>query len=174
VGIASAALFLVLVSSLASAIEESSRLQRVSVDQSAAMNWIAAETDPETTFIVATTVAWGWDEFSEWFPAVAHRRSLATVQGSEWLGPDGFEENLDRHLHVLACTPLHVSCVAEWATSAGFADAWIVIPKGQLNGPLSASECCPALRDSVRAGSLYEVVYDGAGATVARPVDEED
>ncbi len=49
---------------------------------------VAAQTDPETRFSVATTVVWGFDEISEWFPAIADRQSVATVQGSEWLGAD--------------------------------------------------------------------------------------
>ena len=42
-------------------------------------------------------------------------------------------------------------------------------PKGQLNRPLSAPDCCPALRETIRAGTLYDVVYDEAGATIAEP-----
>jgi hypothetical protein len=60
--------------------------------------------------------------------------------------------------------------MAEWAADAGLGDAWVFIPKGQVNGPLSSEECCPALRETVREGTFYEVVYDGAGATIARPV----
>jgi hypothetical protein len=61
--------------------------------------------------------------------------------------------------------------MAEFAASAGLADAWLFIPKGQLNGPLAAPDCCPALRETVRDGAHYEVVYDGVGATIARPVN---
>jgi hypothetical protein len=40
-----------------------------------------------------------------------------------------------------------------------------------MNGPLSPDDCCPALRETVREGTLYEVVYDGPGATIGRPRD---
>jgi len=171
VAVGGGALFLALLGSLGSDVDETSRLQRVSADQVAAMDWVAAETDLETRFIVASTVVWGADEVSEWFPAVAERQSVATVQGSEWLGTDGFRAQRARHLAVLTCTPRKDTCMAEWSAEADLADAWLFIPKGQLNGPLSAPDCCPALRETVRDSALYEVVYDGEGATIARPVE---
>ena len=169
--VAGGALFLALIGSLGSDVDETSRLQRVSADQVDAMAWVAGETDPGTRFIVASTVVWGADEVSEWFPAVAERQSVATVQGSEWLGTDGFMVQRARHLAVLTCTPRTDACMAEWSAEAGLADAWLFVPKGQLNGPLSAPDCCPALRETVRGSVLYEVVYDEQGATIARPVD---
>jgi hypothetical protein len=160
-----------LISSLGAVVSETSRLQSVSPDQVEAMVWVAEESDPETRFIVATTVVWGFDEISEWFPAVADRQSVATVQGSEWLGPERFAAQLDVHSGVLICTRSTARCMADWAADTGFSDAWLFIPKGQVNGPLSPGDCCRALRETVKESVLYEVVYDGAGATIARPVD---
>jgi hypothetical protein len=171
VAVGAAALFLALVSSLGSAVNDTSRLQFVSPDQVAAMTWVAEESDPEARFIVATTVVWGFDEISEWFPAIADRQSLATVQGSEWLGAEAFAAQRDRHSGVLACTRSTARCMAEWAADTGFSDAWLFIPKGQVNGPLSPGDCCPALRGTVYESAFYEVVYDGVGATIARPVE---
>lgn len=170
-GIAGGALFLALIASLGSDVDETSRLQRVSAAQAAAMTWVAQETDAETRFIVATSVVWGADEVSEWFPAVAGRQSVATVQGSEWLGTAGFRAQRARHLAVLTCTARTDLCMAEWSAEAGLGDAWLFIPKGQMNGPLSPPDCCAALRETVLDSALYEVVYDGAGATIARPRD---
>jgi hypothetical protein len=168
-GVAGGALFLALLGSLGSDVDETSRLQRVTADQVAAMAWVAEETDPETRFIVASTVVWGADEVSEWFPAIAGRQSVATVQGSEWLGFEGFTAQRRRHIAVLTCTALTDRCMAEWSATDGLSDAWLFIPKGQVNGPLSAHDCCPALRETVQNGGRYEVVYDGKGATIARP-----
>jgi hypothetical protein len=163
--------FAAFVASIGSVVDETSRLQRVSDDQAAAMEWVRVEVEPETRFIVAAVVAWGGDEVSEWFPAVAGRQSVATVQGSEWLGRDSFQAQRDRHREVLHCTPRTDQCMAEWAASAGLADAWLFVPKGQMNGPLSPGDCCPALRQTVQDSTNYEVVYDGPGATIARPRD---
>ena len=61
--------------------------------------------------------------------------------------------------------------MAEWLASEGLADAWIFVPKGKVNGPLSPEDCCPALRQTVQDSAIYEVMYDGPGATIARPRD---
>jgi hypothetical protein len=172
ISVALVALFAALVSSLGSVVDETSRLQRVTDDQAAAMTWVRDESEPGTRVIIASVVGWGADEVSEWFPAVAERQSVATVQGSEWLGRDGFRAQLLRHREVIACTPQIDLCMAEWAASEGLADAWLFIPKGRMNGPLSPDDCCPALRQTVKGDSaVYEVVYDGPGATIARPRD---
>ena len=168
-GVALVALFLALVSSLGSVVDDTSRLQRVTGDQASAMTWVRDETEPDIQFVVATVTYWGGDEISEWFPAMAERRSVATVQGSEWLGAEGYEAQLDRNFAVISCSRSTDQCFADWTASEGLSDAWLFIPKGQVSGPLSASDCCPALRELVRGGALYEVMYDGPGATIARP-----
>jgi hypothetical protein len=170
-GVALVAVFAAFVASIGSVVDDTSRLQRVDDAQAAAMVWVRDEVEPGTRFIVASVVGWGADEISEWFPAVAERQSVATVQGSEWLGRDGFRAQRQRHREVIRCTPNIDRCMVEWAESQGLADAWIFVPKGTVNGPLSPDDCCPALRETVRDGTFYEVVYDGPGATIARPRD---
>ncbi len=138
----------------------SSRLQRVSEDQVAAMTWVRDETEPGTRFIVAAIVIWGADEISEWFPAVAQRQSVATVQGSEWLGR--------RASRAAPPPPRRPASALRRPTDAwrsglrvrrASADAWLFIPKGRVNGPLSprtvARRCAsgpgqPVLRGRVR------------------------
>lgn len=169
--VALVAVFAAFVASIGSVVDETSRLQRVSDDQAAAMLWVRDEVEVGTQFVVASVVGWGGDEISEWFPAVAERPSIATVQGSEWLGREGFRAQRNRHREVLRCTPQIDRCMAEWLASEGLADAWIFVPKGKVNGPLSPEDCCPALRQTVQDSAIYEVMYDGPGATIARPRD---
>lgn len=171
VAVALAVLFAAVVSSMGSVVDNTSRLQRVTEDHAAAMAWVRDEAEPDARFIVAAIVGWGADEISEWFPAVAQRQSVATVQGSEWLGAEDYRDQAHRHRAVRLCTSSTDRCMAEWAESQGLADAWLFIPKGRLNGPLSPDDCCPALRELVHDSPYYEVVYDGAGATIARPRD---
>jgi len=79
IGVAGGALFLALIGSLGSDVDETSRLQRVSADQAAAMTWVAEETDPGTRFIVASTVVWGADD-------VGH--APVQVRGGRHIGAD--------------------------------------------------------------------------------------
>lgn len=158
-----AILFLALIASLGSVADRSSKLQAISADHIAAMDWVRTNTDPSSSVIVATTEVWGDDEVSEWFPSLAERRSIGTVQGFEWLGSQAFTRQLERHFEILACAGSTADCYG-----ALDGEALIFVPKGRLAGPFSDVDCCSALRETlVDAG--YEVLYDGRGATVARP-----
>ncbi|MDQ4034392.1 MAG: hypothetical protein M3153_00535 [Chloroflexota bacterium] len=163
-------LFFAVLSAAGSTIHQQSKLHAVSADQSAAMRWVAEETDPETQFLVATVDTWGNDEVSEWFPALAERGSLGTVQGSEWLGSYGFDRQERIHLRLVGCMHSSADCYRGIAERADAPGAYLFIPKGQLQGPLSAGDCCPAARDSLQAAG-YEVIYDGSGATIGRPIE---
>ncbi len=53
-----------------------------------AMIWIKENTSPDSKFIsLPSSKWWETDSTAEWFPALAERKNLLTVQGSEWL-PD--------------------------------------------------------------------------------------
>lgn len=164
-GIGAVVIFLAVVASLAAAAEGSSKLHALSAGHHEAMAWLADNTDPRETVLVPTAGVWGDDEVSEWLPALADHHSIGTVQGSEWLGAEAFDERLAIHNAIRDCTGAAVDCYA-----AIDPDALIFIPKGQLGGPFSPGDCCPALRESVD-GNGYTIIYDGPGATIARPAD---
>ena len=157
-------LFVALIGSIGSFADGSSKLQALSADHLAAMRWVAESTNPEAAFIVPTEDVWGDDEPSEWFPAIAERQSLGTVQGAEWLGSEDYREQLANHVRIRGCTGAGVSCYAD----IGGADTYFFVPKGRLAGPFSPQDCCIALRENLR-GDAYEIVYDGPGATIAAP-----
>ncbi len=164
-GLLGAALFLALIGSVGSFVDRSSKLHPMPADRISAMEWLSTGTPEGTVILVPTDEVWGYDDVSEWLPAFAHRHSLGTVQGSEWLGSDGFEAQLANHEQVLDCAHQTVACYSDIDS-----DAWIFVPKGEVAGPFSASDCCPALRETLEDAG-YEIVYDEAGATIARPGD---
>ena len=49
------------------------------------MAWISDNTDEAAEFISISTQPWWLDPISEWFPALAKRNNINTVQGTEWL-----------------------------------------------------------------------------------------
>jgi hypothetical protein len=163
-GLGAGLLFLALSGSLGSFIAGGSKLQALSADQVAAMRWVAENTEPGTRFIIPTADVWGDDEQSEWFPAIAERHSLGTVQGAEWLGYDGYRLQLLHHAQIRSCEGGATSCYEP----VGDGRAAFFVFKGRLAGPFSNSDCCIALRESLATGA-YEIVYDGPGATVAIP-----
>ena len=164
-GLAAVLLFVALIGSIGSYADGSSKLQALNADHLAAMRWVAANTDPGDAFVVPTEDVWGDDEQSEWFPAITGRYSLGTVQGSEWLGADGYRRQLANHIEIRDCAAAAASCYESILDGAG-----LFIPKGELAGPFSRDDCCAALRETL--GTLgYTVIYDGPGATIAVPDD---
>jgi hypothetical protein len=48
----------------------------------------------------------------EWFPALANRKSITTVQGSEWLpGKAGYKQQLESNRNVHQCLVRDVQCL---------------------------------------------------------------
>jgi hypothetical protein len=163
--IGAAALFLALVGSIGSASDRSSKLHGLGDDRIGAMEWMAANLPADARVIVPTDEVWGFDDIGEWLPALAERQAIGTVQGSEWLGADGFEVQLSTHGAIRACAGATAACYATIDS-----EAVIFVPKGQLNGIFSPDDCCPALRETLTDAG-YEVVYDGKGATIAVPAE---
>ncbi len=142
-------------------------LDATSHDERDAMRWVATNTPVDSQFLVISDQLWAVDRASEWFSVLADRRSVATVQGYEWL-PD-FGERFDSYAEIQKCAERSASCVDAWAEGGGASFDYIYMPKvaelqrGTIDDP---HECCAALRLSLRADDRYEVVFDGLGATV--------
>ncbi|MGH2488931.1 MAG: hypothetical protein ACRDFR_04885, partial [Candidatus Limnocylindria bacterium] len=130
-----------------------------------AMSWVAAEIGPDARVAVITDSVWSGDPDSEWFPQLTQRTSVATVQGSEWMGQDAFDGQVEVHRALQRCVrPASVSCVHDWLDETP-AD-YLYLPKGPLHGPGSPPDCCAELRRGLVADAVFEVVYDGPGATI--------
>jgi hypothetical protein len=106
------------------------------------MRWVAQNTSDESRFLVVTGVLWQIDATSEWFPAIAQRHSVATVQGYERTTPASWRTRVARHEQLRQMCSDTATCLSPCLHDADY----IYIPKGPRLGPLSASDCCPALR----------------------------
>ncbi len=70
-------------------------LQPVDHQNREAMAWVAENTPPESSFVVLRPdTPWQINREAEWFPALAERRSVLTVQGTEWLPDDRFQQTI--------------------------------------------------------------------------------
>ncbi len=89
-----------------------SSLEFLTSNDQNAMEWIEKNTIRDEKFLVLSPpVNWEKDFRSEWFPALTKRRSINTVQGSEWL--DGGEYYLLQEIHEDAgkCYKSNLSCL---------------------------------------------------------------
>ncbi len=157
------ALAFALVSALAG---PSPLLQRLAPDERAAMAWVAEHTPPSATFLVVTgDRTWGGDRSSEWFPVLAQRPSLATVQGREWF--DGFDDRGYAYALLQRCAGQGGECLEAWARERDADYSYVYVarraPVGRFG--LTAADD-PALTSALRCDPGYRLVYNGPGAAV--------
>jgi Dolichyl-phosphate-mannose-protein mannosyltransferase len=130
------------------------------------MAWVKANTPSQATFVVVTGHVWFSDQVSEWFPALTDRASLATVQGYEWLGSDRWWRQQAANDELRACSVAADACLQAWMQTYGVTPTYVFLPKGRIDGPLSAEDCCGGLRQTLAASPNYAVAYDGPGASI--------
>lgn len=142
-------------------------LHALSPPRREAMAWVAANLPDEVRVAVVTGASWATDPDSEWFPVLTGRLSVATVQGSEWLGRDAFRDRLDAHGRLQDCVPDGgAGCLHEWL--ARWPAEYVYVPKGHLQGPNSPADCCADLRAALVADPAFISVHDGPGASIFR------
>ena len=136
------------------------------------MTWVARQTPHDARVLVITERFWAGDRVAEWFPALAQRRSVTTVQGTEWLPKDrGFWPAMIRYEDAQACATRDGACVAAWEAVYGDVD-YVFLPKTRV-GEITDEPpvwCCAGLRASLRSDPGFRLVYDGPGATIFEAV----
>lgn len=164
-------LFVALRTTARTAVAETSPLHGLQADHVAAMAWVRDNTGEGAIFSVVTGGSWESDYLSEWFPVLAQRTSIGTVQGSEWRGFSAFLTRLAIYRQLQDCARVAASCLDNWGKGWGLPVSYVFVPKGSLYGPSSPTDCCPALRETLMISTHYRVIYDGPGATIFAPTD---
>ena len=139
---------------------EAATLTSLSRDERDAMRWVASHTPPTSRFFVVPDVGWAYDKVAEWFPVIAERPSVATVQGREWLPNGEFARYVDLYGPAQSCGGRSADCLDRWAAEAGasFSHVFIARPPG--------GGCCRQLHESLRADPRYALVFDGPGGEI--------
>ncbi len=139
-------------------------------DERSAMAWSRDALPTTARVVIVTGRAWYEDATSEWFPYLAGRVSVATVQGHEWLGSSDWQRQLDLSAALGGRADDTVAALDEWARQYGVEYDYVYVPKGRLGSVLSEEDCCSAMRVTLGESADYEIVYDGVGATIARRI----
>ncbi len=145
-----------------------SPMASLDADARSAMAWVRTSLPASARVTVVTGRNWYEDATSEWFPYLADRQSVATVQGYEWAGASAWQAQLDLYAALQGHATDTAASVEAWAIEFGVAYDYVYVPKGQLGGVTSVPDCCTALRQTLHDSSDFEIVYDGSGATIAR------
>lgn len=132
-------------------------------DERAAMAWVSRSTPADARFLVLTgpghVNVWG-DRVSEWFPTLARRVSVATLQGREWINDGTFTRREAEYIQLQACAPGNGACLDQWARAAGTSYTHVFVSKER-----SFVAVAP-LMSALRSDPAFVVVYDGPGALV--------
>lgn len=137
------------------ATNEQDLLSALSPTERQAMQWVDVNTPSSSRFLVLTGELWWTDKRSEWFPVLANRVSVATVQGHEWLSD--YDSQQSSYAAIQSCASRDGSCIDQWAKSYGASFDYIYAAK---NGYTWAAI------ESLRTDPHYSLVYDGLGAAI--------
>lgn len=138
-------------------------------EERAAMRWVAEATPADSRFLVIPESQWnGWpsDKTSEWFPALARRISIATVQGSEWLPGKEFDRRAKSSKDLQRCGGGRATCIDRWAEKQQASFTHIYIPNPPVGKDETYLLCCLELINALRQDARYELIYDRPGAVV--------
>jgi hypothetical protein len=121
-----------------------------------AMRWVATHTDSSARFLVLTETSWQIDKISEWFPVLAERVSVGTVQGTEWLPGGEFQRSIMRQSRIRGCAAREPGCLESLHESPALVFTHVYVPR----------TCCSPLLAALRRDARYQPIYTGQGATI--------
>jgi hypothetical protein len=125
-----------------------------------AIRWAGERTPPSARFLIVAGTPWEIDRTSEWLPALAHRRSVATVQGFEWRPIGEFARKKAEYNRLQGCADWVAQCLKDWSAATGQTFTHVYLPKSPDR------DCCRLLRWSLERDPNYRLIYDGPGAAV--------
>jgi len=135
-----------------------------------AMLWVKENTPGNARFLVlsgARNVS--YDPLPEWFPALAQRSSIYTVQGSEWVSGKDFGAFVQKAIEVQSCVSQGFDCM-EKATGADKYD-YVYLSRNlraESFEPLPYALTFPFFEDKLKADGRFEQVYESGDVLVFR------
>ena len=150
---------------LGAMISSPERLTGMAESERAAMGWARENTAETDGFAIVSGDAWPVDRTSEWFPAIAERRSVGTVQGFEWIR-GAFRPRIDAYMALQDCADDGVTCLDAWASEQESFE-YVYVPKLDPRVTIKIDEecCVPLIRDQ-RDDEGYALVFDNDGALI--------
>ncbi|HEX5386595.1 MAG TPA: hypothetical protein VFW66_07860 [Gemmatimonadales bacterium] len=137
-------------------------LEALAPAERSAMAWARTATPAGSRFLVVTSAGWSEDRAGEWFPSLAERRSIATVQGTEWMPHREFARMVTLHEKLQSCAERTERCLDQWFATSGLGAEYLFVPKAPR------WPCCRTLVQDLAASPQWERVFDGPGATIFR------
>lgn len=136
-----------------------------------AMRWARQNTPDDARFLVLTgTTSASCDSVMEWFPAISGRKSLFTVQGTEWTKGAGFNDYVRSTYGVQDCLSRSGVACLNGAVDRAEYDYIYVSKILRVNNcsPLAPQREFPYFVESLKADSGFEAVYETDGVLISR------
>jgi hypothetical protein len=156
-----------LLSSCAATFADDSPLRPISPANRDLMAWTKENTPADARFaVVAGDVFWATDATSEWFPYLAGRMSVGTVQGYEWLGPNRLADQVQAHEELSQCQS--VACLDAWSEEYHLEFDYVLAGRSPFEGYAvdEGADCCAALRNSLSLDPEYELVQANSAGSI--------
>jgi hypothetical protein len=147
-------------------VPETYRFYSLNAGDRAAMQWVSDYTLPTCQFVmVGIGKWWGRDGVDEWFPYLAQRQSLTTVQGSEWLASPSQSDMEFRRALADRCVSEGPECLDVWRQRTGlnFTHVWI---DSNARNPMPNG-----LRRSLMESPDYALLYNRDGVMIFSRMD---
>jgi hypothetical protein len=155
---------------VASAFFGAAQIQGLTLSQAdrQAMAWIAGSTPKDSRFLVISRPIENCplcDPALEWFPTLAERSSINTVQGKEWGQAGEWQNLMDRNNRLQACLDQNVDCVTDWAEQAQAAYTHVYV-RSPAPGGSSASTGASSLGESLNNAPGFRRLYANSRVSV--------
>jgi hypothetical protein len=147
-----------------------SSMENISTAEMSGFDWVKENTAPSSTFLILSgSVDWQTDQLAEWFPAMTDRKSLITVQGTEWLPGDEYSRARKISSGIYQCTMNFNNCeestIVEFSKEADF--IWISKGSGSSNEMQLYQYILNCSNDSIDYQKIFEneqvVIYSKVG-----------
>ncbi len=139
---------------------------RVYEGDQAAIGWIRENTPPEARFLVLTgSRSVSYDPLPEWFPALAERHSVYTVQGLEWVAGESFSAAVRNAARAQDCLSTSAACVLESIQSTPVDYIYVSrFLRTEHFEPLDPPRAFPYVEAGLRHEGRLRLVYESEDA----------
>ncbi len=141
---------------------------RVYEGDQVALGWIRENTPPEARFLVLTgSRSVSYDPLPEWFPALAERHSVYTVQGLEWVAGESFSAAVRNAARAQDCLLVSTACVLESIQNTPVDYIYISrFLRTENFAPLDPPRTFPYVEAGLRQEERLRLVYESEDALV--------
>lgn len=123
------------------------------------MEWVKENTSKDSQFIVInSSESWIVDRIGEWFPALAQRKSLTTVQGNEWFPKQEYQSVKQLSNQLRQCIKSGLPCPDFWKNSNTSTPKYIYIARSECNPNVNG--CQQRLKSLFGDSIEYQMVYE--------------